>query len=255
MKLDVLGCAGGEGAGHRATAFLINNNILLDAGSVASVLSLEQQAQLRYALISHAHLDHVKDLGFVIDNTFAMRERPLRLLAEAPVTKALKDHFFNWTIWPDFTGLNNDQGAVMEIIDIDGRFELDGLVIESIEVNHPGRAFGFVITDSASGSSIVITGDTGETENIWLRARELADLKAVFVDTAFPNNMAELARVSGHLTPSGLIKQLQKYGLQHVPVYCYHLKPAFHDEVLADILAIERSNIVALRQGQHLAWG
>ncbi len=254
MKLDVLGCAGGEGAGHRATAFLINKNILVDAGSVVTELSLQHQAELRYTLISHAHLDHIKDLGFIIDNTFAMREWPLRLFAEAPVIKALKEHFFNWTIWPDFTALNNDQGAVLQMFDVAGPIELDGLVIETIEVNHPGRAFGFVITDTSSGGSIVITGDTGETEDIWLRARELADLKAVFVDTAFPDHMADLARVSGHLTPSGLIRKLEKYGLQDEMVYCYHLKPAFHDEVLADILAIERSNIVALRQGQHLAW-
>ena len=227
MKLEVLGCAGGEGGGHRATAFLINDNILLDAGSVAGVLTLQQQAQLRYALISHAHLDHVKDLGFIIDNSFASRSRPLRVLAEAPVIKALQDHFFNWTIWPDFGRLRNDSGAVLELECMSGRIELEGLIIESIEVNHPGRAFGFVIQDAASGNSIVITGDTAETDAIWRRAGELADLRAVFVDTAFPNDMAELARVSGHLTPAGLLQQLEQYGLQDSCVYCYHLKPAY----------------------------
>ncbi len=254
MKLEVLGCAGGEGINHRATAFLINDHLLLDAGSVANVLTLEQQVQLRYALISHAHLDHIKDLGFVVDNTFALRQWPLGVYAEASVIAALKQHFFNWTIWPDFMGLSNESGPVLEMHCIDGRVELDGLVIESIEVNHPGRAYGFVIEDRAADCSIVVTGDTAETKDIWLKARSLANLRAIFVDTAFPDHMAELARVSGHFTPSGLMRQLEQCQLLDEVVYCYHLKPAYHESVVNDIQSIGRPNIRVLQQGQMFNW-
>lgn len=254
MKLDVLGCAGGENIDFRATSFLINDFLLVDAGAVASVLTLTQQSQIRYALISHAHLDHVKDLGFIIDNTFGQRGRALQVVAHDSVIQALKTHYFNWVIWPDFTTLPSVENAELELLSVDKGIQVEDLHVELVEVNHPGGAFGFIIEEKSSDSCIMITGDTGITESIWQSAAKRQNLQAIFADTAFPNQMQELAHASGHLTPRRLHQQLSEYHLLQHPVYCYHFKPAFHGQVSEDIDALGRPNLHILQQGQQLVF-
>ena len=120
MKLEALGCAGGEGLDFNATAFLINDTVLVDAGSVVRVTTLEQQRNIRHAIITHTHLDHIKDLGFIVDNTFGQRNEPLKVYSIPPVIAALKQHYFNWVIWPDFTELPTPESAVIELVEMHG---------------------------------------------------------------------------------------------------------------------------------------
>ncbi len=68
MKIRVLGNFGSQGQGQRPSAFLINDRILLDAGTVTGALSVEEQARIEYALLSHAHLDHIVGLAFLTDS-------------------------------------------------------------------------------------------------------------------------------------------------------------------------------------------
>ena len=252
MKLEVLGCSGGEGLGLRATSFLINDHLLVDAGSVVSSLSLAQQQSIRHAVITHAHLDHIKDLGFLVDNTFSSREQPLEVYSSSDVIDALKKHYFNWIIWPDFSVLPNPETPVLKFIVENQQIQIEGLTIQFYEVNHPGVSNGFIITEESSDTSILITGDTAVTQKIWQAAKTTENLKAIFVDTAFPDSKKELAELSGHYTPKSLCKDLKEFSLLALPIYCYHLKPAFHDEVEADISALCEDNVVCLQQGQTL---
>lgn len=252
MKLEVLGCAGGEGVGFRATSFLINDSILIDAGSVVSSTSLEQQSSIDYALITHPHLDHIKDLGFMVDNTFETRSQALKVYSTQSVIDALKKYYFNWVIWPDFTQLPTAENPVLELLPIYQDIQLNNLNISYYPVNHPGGSYGYLIEDPESDSSIVVTGDTAETELIWQAARECKNLTAIFVDTAFPDDMNQLAGASGHYTPSQLYQELKGFNLLHVPIYCYHLKPAYHDRVEADILSIGDDHFRLLQQGEIL---
>lgn len=252
MKLEVLGCAGGEGIEHRATSFLLNDELLIDAGAAANVLTLAQQCRLHHVLISHPHLDHVKDLGFIVDNTFGMRDQPLRVHAMPPVIEALERHYFNWTIFPDFTGLPNKDTPALELSASDKDLVLGGLAIRQIAVNHPGSAYGFLIEDYSSNASILVTGDTGVTEEIWREAGQRKNLKAIFADTALPDDMGALATAAGHLTPSELYRELRKHELLHMDVYCYHLKPSYHARVVRDIKALQQPRFHVLQQGQLL---
>ena len=52
------------------------------------------------------------------------------------------------------------------------------------------------------------------------------NLKAVITEASFPNSEEALARISGHLTPSLLGKELEKLK-RDVPVYIYGPKPRF----------------------------
>ena len=62
MNVKVLGCHGGESKKHRSTSFLVNDRIAIDAGAIAGRLSLDEQSRIETVLVSHPHLDHVRDL-------------------------------------------------------------------------------------------------------------------------------------------------------------------------------------------------
>ena len=252
MELRILGCAGGEGAGFRATSFLINQALLVDAGSVANSTSLEKQKTIEFVLITHPHLDHVKDLGFILDNTYGLRPQPLKVCATPGVIEALKQHYFNWVIWPDFSKLPSPENPILEFISIYQGIELNHLKINFYPVNHPGDSSGYLIEDLETNTSIVVTGDTSTTELIWKAAKECKNLKAIFVDTAFPDDMVSLAEASGHYTPSQLYQQLECFDLMNVPIYCYHLKPAFHERVAKDIRGLGNPNFIVLKDGEIL---
>ena len=64
----MLGCYGGQLLGFHLTSFLLNDSILLDAGSPTEDLNLEEQHGIRHIFLSHIHLDHIKDIAFLADN-------------------------------------------------------------------------------------------------------------------------------------------------------------------------------------------
>src|SRR5437867_13435625 len=67
MKIRVLGAFGGEGLGHRPSAFLVNEKILIDAGSVTGALTVPEQLAIEHALVSHSHLDHLAGLVYLTE--------------------------------------------------------------------------------------------------------------------------------------------------------------------------------------------
>src|SRR5687767_13775166 len=102
MKIRVLGAFGAEGAGQRPTAFLINDHILLDGGSVGGALTVPEQIAIEHALVSHSHLDHVAGLAYLTETlAFCESVTPLTITSMAPVVDALRTSVFNNVVWPD----------------------------------------------------------------------------------------------------------------------------------------------------------
>ena len=48
MRIRVLGCSGGIGAGSRTTALLVDNDVLIDAGTGIGDLSLQELDPIRH---------------------------------------------------------------------------------------------------------------------------------------------------------------------------------------------------------------
>ena len=65
MHLQILGGHQVESAEGRATAFLIDQTIAIDAGGLAGGLTLAEQARIEAVLVTHYHFDHVTDLPFL----------------------------------------------------------------------------------------------------------------------------------------------------------------------------------------------
>jgi cAMP phosphodiesterase len=234
MRLDVLGCYGGEAPDRRMPSFLVDGHILLEAGSVTQALQVRDQVKLEHALISHAHLDHVVGLAFLVDNVQAAATRtgPVTAWSLAPVIDDLQAHCFNNRLWPDFTRLPPDSPALrFERLSDGDRVSVGGLSVVPVAVNHTVPAAGFVITDGTSG--FVFSGDTGPTAKLWEAAHRNPAVRAVVVETAFPNRLGALAHASGHLTPQLLEREMEK--MPAVPVWVYHIKPTFYEETVEEL--------------------
>lgn len=253
MEIRVLGCYGSLMPGYRTTSFLLNRKFLIDAGSVASVLSLEEQMELEWALITHAHLDHIKDILFLADNFCAKKGNSFTVMAPQGIIDLLHANLFNNVIWPDFSIIPTVENPVIRFRPLESGEEifLSGLSILPIPVNHTVETMAYLIREE--GCSVLISGDTGPTKEIWKQARRAKNLKAVFIETSFPDEMMETASVAGHLTPSLLKRELAKLGPSSPEIYLYHLKPQFLEALEREITSLDAGKpLHILRDGDIL---
>jgi cAMP phosphodiesterase len=249
MKVRVLGCYGGNIPSHGMTSFLVNDTVALDAGWVSEALSLREQGKVKDILISHAHLDHTCSLPFLIDNNFSAPGFSLRIYAIPEVITSMRNHLFNNHTWPDFTSLPNDFTPVLKLVEVQPEtpFVVNGLTVRAVPVSHLVPTAGFIIEDKQG--AIAYSSDTGPTERFWEVVNEVKKLRAVITETSFPNELQDLANMSGHLTPATLGLELKK--LKHeVPVYIYGGKPKHLGRLRRQISALKRKNLRLLEQGR-----
>ncbi|MBI3398257.1 MAG: 3',5'-cyclic-nucleotide phosphodiesterase [Deltaproteobacteria bacterium] len=249
MRIRVLGCYGAEMPGYTTSGFLINEETLLDAGTVASVLTVEEQLKIKNIIISHPHLDHIKDIQFLADNIIGKKDEPINLISTHGILDILRANVLNNIIWPDFTTIPSYNGAVLKFLPVKGkaRCVIGDITITPVRVNHTVEAAGYIIKDKSG--AIVYTGDTGHTDWIWKIAAKEDKLKAVFAEVSFPNSMAELADISGHLTAEGLGRELQKMSGKDVPVYVFHMKPQYLAIIEKEIGLLNNTRVKLLKQG------
>jgi ribonuclease BN (tRNA processing enzyme) len=235
MRLRVLGCHGGESPSHRPSSFLVDDALLLDAGSVTRSLSLADQRRVDTVYLSHAHLDHTKDLPLLLDNVLGHREGPVEVVASDATARALEQHLFSGALWPDFTRIPSAEAPAVRIRRIPpgeltkvGRHELF-----TVPMTHAVECHGVIVTDA--GGSVAYTGDTGPTDAFWERLKGWPRLRAILVEVSYPNELDELAHLAGHLTPRLLAAELDKLGPCSVPIYVGHVKPGHEDVVRAQI--------------------
>lgn len=225
MRLRVLGCSGGIGGRHlRTTSFLVDSDILLDAGTGVGDLSLAELSLVDHIFITHSHLDHVTSIPFVVDTVGGMRARPINVYASRATIEIMRSHLFNWAIWPDFAEIPSPDAPFMRYQEIEvGRtITLVGREITPLPANHTVPAVGYHL-DSGK-SSLVFTGDTGPNDALWRVVNRIRNLKYLIVETAFSNKERELAEISKHLCPETLADELAKLE-RSADIYVTHLKP------------------------------
>ncbi len=237
MQVKIIGAQGGVMKGSHATSLLIDESLLIDAGSVASGLDIKDQLAIDHILVSHAHLDHIKDLAFICDNCFGMRENPFEVYCHPQVKKSIKDHLFNDIIWPDFSILPNSNKPTISFNEINEGviLELGDYRVHPVHVKHPGHAMGFIV--EKGDCAVLFTQDTGPTDKIWEKAKEFKNLKAIFTEVSFPNELQNVANLSDHHTPQTMAKEILKMP-KDIPIYLSHLKPTNKEELISEINAI-----------------
>src|SRR5580765_1219288 len=218
-------------------SIVIDDCVAVDAGCLAFSCTDLQRASVRDVILTHCHLDHVAGLPLFIDDLFASLTEPIRIHATREMIDILERDLFNWAIYPRFSELTNDNGQVVEYREFDrgAGFKVKHLSVQSVAVNHKVSANGFIISDGKS--SVAITGDTAETDEIWEACNSAKDLKAILVECAFPDELSELAAVSDHLTPSRLKRELKKLKDPNIPVFIINMKPMYREKVIEQIRA------------------
>jgi ribonuclease BN (tRNA processing enzyme) len=252
VRIRVLGAHGGSTPRHRQTSFLVNGAVCVDAGALTEALTLEEQARVTTVLVTHSHMDHVASLPFLVENVFGHARAPLEVLAPEDVLVALRTHLFNDALWPDFSRIAGENGpsVTFRAVHAGVPFPADGLTATAVRVSHVVPAYGYVLSDGSS--SVVFSGDTGPTEEIWAAARRLASLKALFVECSFPNDLQRIADVSSHLTPATLRAEMAKFPTD-IPVFLYHMKPPSLGRLSAEIAALDEPRLRILADGDELS--
>ncbi len=250
MQLKVLGSSGSRAPGFHASCLLIDERLLLDAGTVSFALSLEAQAQIDDVLLTHAHLDHMVDLAFLADNMLGMRQQPIRVWGPPPVLDMVQEHLLNNQVWPDFTQIPNPENPVLQYCPLpeDGPVKIAGLKVHWAQTNHPVYTVGYLFENDEN--AFLYSGDTCDTEAIWKLGRECKKLRGAFIETSFPNRLEGLAVKSGHMTPAMLEKQLTKLDRDDVPVYIFHMKQQYLDELHTELSQVPHPCLTVLNGGE-----
>ena len=235
MKLRVLGCSGGIGGRlMRTTSMLVDHDILIDAGTGLTELTLAEMAMIEHIFITHSHLDHLAALPLMIDSVADMHDRPITLYATDATLEIIKNHIFNWAIWPDFSEIAIRQEAVMQYqtIRIGEPVRLGERTITAVPAEHTVPAVGYHL-DSGQGS-LVFTGDTTINDAFWPVINRISNLKYLIIETAFSNRERQLALTSKHLCPSMLAEELARLE-RDVSVFITHLKPGQVELIMGEI--------------------
>lgn len=235
MIIKVLGCSGGIGGHHlRTTSLLVDHDVLIDAGTGVADLTLAELAMIDYVFLTHSHLDHIASLPLLIDSVSDLRQKPLMVYGLPATLEAISEHIFNWAIWPDFTRIPTVERPLMVYrpLTVGQRIELDGRTFTALPAEHTVPAVGYQL-DSGLGS-LVFTGDTTVNDHFWPVVNEIANLRYLLIETAFPNREQRLAEISKHLCPSMLASELRRLN-KRIEVYVSHLKPGLIELTMAEI--------------------
>lgn len=193
--------------------------------------------------ISHGHLDHVA--GLIIGSPEDARKN---IYAQADTILTLRNHYFNWKAWPNFTDAGNGSrlGTYrLQTVRPQQRFTLGvtGLSGVMYPLSHDRYPSSMLLVSDRSGS-FAYFGDTGpdaleQSRNLDTAWRALGPLieqkklKGMMIETSYPNGVAD-KNLYGHLTPAWLLKELKNLArysggegsLKDFPVVISHIKPS-----------------------------
>jgi ribonuclease BN (tRNA processing enzyme) len=237
MKIRVLGCSGAIAADSKTTAFLLDDDVLIDAGTGVNDLTLDELNAVDHVFLSHSHLDHVLSVPLLADSVIRRRaeaKRPPICIHALPETiQALRTHLFNGVIWPDFTRLPSAEQPVITFspVAVGDTVSVGERRIEVLTANHTVPAVGFAV--EADEGWWVYTGDTGPNPALWTRLRGMT-VRHLVIETAFSDEERALARISRHLCPTALNHELAQLE-GSVDVHITHIKPGDVEAVMKQV--------------------
>ena len=235
MRIRVLGCSGGIGAGARTSAMLVDDDVLIDAGTGIGDLELADLDSIRHVFLTHAHLDHIAGLPMLADRVFDEDfDTPLTVYAREETLRAVQEHLFNGVIWPDFTKLPSPERPMLRwhVTSPGDTVRIGHRNFYAIDVMHTVPSLGFTVQNS--GGVFAVSGDTKTNETLWPVLNACEDLKVLVIEVSFPNEMATLACEAGHYTPQSMTADLER--LQHDPeIWLTGMKPGEEARILEQV--------------------
>ena len=217
----------------RLTSLLVDGVLAIDAGSLTSTLTIEEQEAIQAVLITHHHFDHTRDLLTLGINTDS---RTTDVYSIPEVLDSLSSNLVNGILYPKFTDSysSNPPSLRFNRLDPHEPVEVHGYTVLPLPVPHGPPAVGYQVVD-AQGKAIFFTGDTGPgCSSAWPHIRP--DL--LLIEVTLPNRLDEPAGETGHLTARLLMTELQSFRSSrgYLPkVLAVHINPVYEDEVRAEL--------------------
>ncbi len=236
-KIKILGAYGTRAKGFGTSSFYLNEKNVIDAGNLLVTMN-EESAEIQNIWLTHSHLDHISDIASILDNYYSMRETTLNIMALPATINALKKHFFNDLIWPDFSKIplkdSNSKSLAYTEIELDKEYSIgESESIKAFKTDHTVPSCGYIY--KRDGSSVLITADTYAIDNIMEIIDKDKDIKSMVIECSFPSDMPKLARDSKHLTPKLLFERINKLKRDDINLYINHIKPTFIVKVVKEI--------------------
>ena len=248
MDVRVLGASGGCAPGCPPTSFLVDGRLAVDAGALATVLTLEEQRLVTDVLLTHSHLDHVRELPLMIING-ERSASPVRVHSTPETLDAVREHLFNRAMW--FEAFSADRPVAAANPLAPGRpADVAGYRATGFPLRHTVPSTGWLLEDG--GGAVYFAGDTDEEDCLVpVVAAAGPRLRAVFLETSFPDGMAAFAKRTGHLTPSGLGRAARALP-PGVPLYVTHMKPGHEAAIEAEVRALGNPALRPARSGDRI---
>lgn len=250
MQIKILGWAGGIGANLRTTSFLIDDDLLIDAGTGLGDLPLNQMTGIRHIFLTHSHMDHVVGLPLLADSMFGVHDEPVVVHAQEKTIDAIREHIFNWVIWPDFSALPTPEkpSIQFQVMKPGDKVSIRSREIEMIPVNHTVPGVGYCL--SSRRANVAFSGDTTTNDTLWEVLNGYDNIDLLFVESAFSNNDIEISKISKHYCPSLLGEDILK--TRHRPdVWLTHFKPGEEELIYKECVeAMPEFNVNQLRGGE-----
>jgi ribonuclease BN (tRNA processing enzyme) len=254
MRIRVLGCSGAIAKGCRTTSFLVDDDILIDAGTGVGDLNLDEMRNIDHVFLTHSHLDHIAALPLMVDAVASQRSKPIQIHALSGTITALQQHIFNNIIWPDFSRIPSVSAPFVEFkeIEIGQVLAVANKLVEVLPAVHTVPAVGYAVTSESK--TWVFTGDTERNPALWRRLNAM-DIDMLVIETAFSNREKELARLSLHLSPNALAEELDCIDKnKNYPVYITHTKPAETELIMDEVQRFDQTHPTGQNVVHDIRW-
>jgi cAMP phosphodiesterase len=244
---------GSPSARQHLACLVINDRLAVDAGSLAMAATDTIRRELRDVVLTHAHLDHIAGLPLFVDDLFASLETPITVHALKEVIEVLERDVFNWSVFPRFSELSIASGPAIEYrpVQYGITFNAAGLNCRLFRADHKVPSAGVIVSDDES--TVAITGDTASLEALREEIDGIENLRAVLVECAFPDELADIARNSHHMTPAVLNEQLTKLR-PTCPVLTINIKPRYRDQVVQQLIELKIDGLEVMSVGKPYFW-
>ncbi len=213
---------------------LLDSDVLIDAGTGVGGRSVAELTLIDHIFVTHSHMDHVASIPFLADTVGWMRDKPITVYATRETLAILREHLFNWKLWPDFSQIPDATKPMLryQAIELGVPVSLGGRTVTALPANHVVPAIGFHV--DSGNASLVFTGDTTTNDALWPLVNEISNLRYLIIETALSDRERELAVASKHLCPSLLAEELAK--LKGSPeIFITHLKPREADLIMEEV--------------------
>lgn len=254
MRLRILGCSGGYSKGRHTTSALIDDDIILDAGTGVGTLPLDSLKRIKNVLVTHSHLDHVGCLCFLVDHFLEDLKAPTRIYCLPHTAAAIRENMIGGRLWPEIEPVKVNGIHILEIVEVEPYkpFKVAGRKFTPLPVDHVVPSVGYALHGS-KGVFLYVSDMLDAEPRFWKWVNSRKDILHIAVEASFPSRMEDLAVLTKHLTPKLLQGVLAKIKPKSPPpqLLVTHMKPHYEAAVRREVREILGKDVVPMKPGME----